>query len=450
MPEESQHAGQQGPWRRALVLILQLLLAVAFGIASYLAWTSVRGGTPIGCGPESGCDQVLHSRWAYWWGIPVSLLSLVIYGAMLAATVGLDASRPQQRKSGLVLFCGAILLLGATVWFTGLQMFVIKRFCPFCLVAHLCGLTAAALVFFVQRVGAGEESPRQGKETHLTYRAAKNGCVAALLGLALLVIGQVAHRPPTFVVKSIPSDGPATPAPATPLRVQSPVSVTATPPAGQIPGPQTELKPATAPQPHRTFPIYSGRFAVDLDAVPVIGAPSNAQVVVSLFDYTCHHCRLMHPRLIEAQRVFSHQLVIASLPMPLHPQCNQTIKGIHPDHTNACEYARLGLAVWRADRRKHRAFDDWLFAAAKPPPAAEAQDYARQLVGESALSGAHQDPWVEEQLKLNVLIYELAYRAGQGSMPQLIVGSNVAVGTFPQQELLQLLEKNLGLTKAPF
>jgi hypothetical protein len=90
-----------------------------------------------------------------------------------------------------------------------------------------------------------------------------------------------------------------------------------------------------------------------------------------------------------------------------------------------------------------------MFASEKPPPAAQAYDYAKQLVGEGALTRASQDPWIEQQLKLDVLIYELAYRFGQGSMPQLIVGSNVAVGTFPQSELLQLLEKNLGLKKAP-
>jgi protein-disulfide isomerase len=247
------------------------------------------------------------------------------------------------------------------------------------------------------------------------------------------------------MVKSIPGTGSATPMLATQVMVQPPPAATRTPAAESPSVPHPQVQSAVA-LPPRLFPVYS-RFMLDLEAVPVIGAPTNAQVIVSLFDYTCHHCRLMHPLLIEAQRTFSNELVIASLPMPLDPQCNHTVKVTTPDHSNACEYARLGLAVWRADRSKHRQFDDWMFATERPPPATEARDYATQLVGENKLTAAWQDPWLEQQLKLDVLMYELAYRFGQGSMPQLIVGSNVAVGTFPRGELLQLLEKNLGLKK---
>jgi uncharacterized membrane protein len=423
------------------------LLALAFGIACYLAWTSARGGAPIGCGPESGCGQVLRDpRWAYWLGMRVSLLSLGVYGVMLATTLGLDGPRTRRSQCAAVLFAGALLLLGAAVWFSSLQLFVIKRFCPFCLAAHLCGVLAAGLVLSVLRVRAVSAAASEiGND--LSGRTALQLSVAALAVLGVLVAGQVAQQPPTFTVKSIPSNGLAAPMPSPP--VSPPAAATVTPSPEGIIKSQAEPPRPTLSTPSRMFPIYSGRFAVDLDAVPVIGASTNAQVMVSLFDYTCYHCRLMHPRLLAAQQAFSNQLVIASLPMPLDPQCNHTVKVSSPDHTNACAYARLGLTVWRADRSKYRAFDDWMFASEKPPPAAQAQDYARQLVGEGTLTEASRDPWVEQQLKLDVLIYELAYKYGQGSMPQLIVGSKVAVGTFPQTELLRLLEENLGLKTTP-
>jgi protein-disulfide isomerase len=340
-----------------------------------------------------------------------------------------------------VLFGGVVLLIGVAVWFTALQVFVIKSLCPFCLAIHLCGVLAASLVFLIQRAAIrgtnGLRSSSGAKTLSVT---------AALTSLGLLMAGQVVHTPRTGMVKSIPGTGAATPVLATQAVVQ-PAPAAALTPASESPSiPQPQVQSAAA-LPSRLFPIYSGRFMLDLEAVPVLGAPTNAQVIVSLFDYTCHHCRLMHPLLVEAQRTFSNELVIASLPMPLDPQCNQTVKVTTPDHSNACEYARLGLAVWRADRSKHREFDDWMFAAERPPSAAEARDYATQLVGASRLAVAREAPWVEQQLKLDVLLYELAYRFGQGSMPQLIVGSNVAVGTFPRGELLQLLEKNLGLKK---
>lgn len=193
------------------------------------------------------------------------------------------------------------------------------------------------------------------------------------------------------------------------------------------------------------FPMYGGRFQVNLHEVPVIGSSTNAQVVVSLFDYTCHHCRAMHPTLVEAQRMFSNSLVIVSLPMPLDPGCNPTMRRPNPNHTNACEYARLGLAVWRADRSKHHDFDEYLMTGEKPPPIELARQHAAQLVGTMALDRAQQDPWVEQQLAMTVAMYEMAYKAGQGSMPQLIVGQNVAVGTYLKDDLIKLLVDNLGL-----
>ena len=65
-----------------------------------------------------------------------------------------------------------------------------------------------------------------------------------------------------------------------------------------------------------------------------------------------------------------------------------------------------------------------------------------------ALARSSQDPWVEQQLRFDVSVYEQAYRAGQGNMPQMVVGSNVAIGIYPRPDLLRLVERNLGL-KAP-
>ena len=199
----------------------------------------------------------------------------------------------------------------------------------------------------------------------------------------------------------------------------------------------------------RMFPVYDGRVTLNLAETPVIGAPTNQYVAVSLFDYTCHHCRLMHPLLAEAQRTWSNHLAIVSLPMPLDPGCNPTVLRAHPLHINACEYARLGLTVWRAARAKHREFDDWLFSGDKPPPLPVAQAYAAQLVGTNAFVQARQDPWIEQQLKLDVAIYELAYRAGQGQMPQLILGRSVALGTYSREDLMKLLVEHLGLKAGP-
>lgn len=193
------------------------------------------------------------------------------------------------------------------------------------------------------------------------------------------------------------------------------------------------------------MPIYGGRFELDVLDLPTIGSPTNQQVIVSLYDYTCHHCRSMHPLLVEAQRMFSNQLAIVSLPMPLDPACNPTMQRANPAHTNACALAKLSLAVWRADRSKHHEYDEWIMTGEKPPALPDAEAKAAELVGDPALRQAMLDPWVNTQLQFDIALYEVAYRAGRGQMPQLIVGLNVALGSYTKPELIQLLVDNLGL-----
>ncbi len=62
-----------------------------------------------------------------------------------------------------------------------------------------------------------------------------------------------------------------------------------------------------------------------------------------------------------------------------------------------------------------------------------------------SLGQAMGDPWVEATLQQSIRIYEVAYRAGQGSMPQNIIGRRVAVGTMPLSDLYRLVADEFGL-----
>src|ERR1017187_5424352 len=131
----------------AWLLLVRALLAVEQVGAAYLAWVAIHNGPVAGCGPESGCDKVLHSRWAYWLDIPVSVPALLVYLALLGATVLLQ-KRPapdDERGSWAAIITLSVIVAGAALWFVGLQVFVIKAYCKFCMTAHACGLTAAVL-----------------------------------------------------------------------------------------------------------------------------------------------------------------------------------------------------------------------------------------------------------------------------------------------------------------
>lgn len=404
--------------------MIRTLIIVATSAASYLAWVSLSGGLPVGCGPESGCDKVLHSRWAYWLGIPVSVPSLLIYMAMLSGTLGLRSQVDQglQARCWQALVLGSVVLAGVATWFVALQALVIHSFCRLCLVAHCCGVTAAVILLCLAPFRSGAMA---GRSIPI--------CLAGLGVVAVLVTGQLLHEPKAFVVHSI--SGGTNRAPAVPLLISGSHSDSS----------GTNSSAALSVKPARPFSFYGGRFTLDVHDVPVIGSPTNPHVIVSLFDYTCHHCQIMHGRLVEAQQTFSNDLVIVSLPMPLDSRCNHTVKYTPRDHSNACDYARIGLAIWRADRTKHAEFDHWLFGYPKVPPVSNVLSHATQLTGAAAFEKAWQDSWIEQQLQFDVKVYELAYQAGRGDMPQMIVGTNAALGTFPQNELFRLIEANFGL-----
>src|SRR5262245_16456248 len=135
------------------------------GVSAYLAWLSLTGGQAVGCGPDSGCDQVLHSRWAYWFGLPVSMLALAVYSLILGASFRLSAETPDalRQKTWAWLIPSAMVVLGAALWFVGLQAIVVKAFCPFCMAAHACGSLAALMLLVKAPVrtvvaGAGESA----------------------------------------------------------------------------------------------------------------------------------------------------------------------------------------------------------------------------------------------------------------------------------------------------
>jgi uncharacterized membrane protein len=451
MSSRKKRSLNDGSVRPGLLFVVRLLVAVAMVVSVYLAWISLTGGKAVGCGPESGCDQVLNSRWAYWFKVPVSAFALIAYSLILGATFRLAANTPAavQRKAWAWLVPCALIMAGAALWFVGLQVFVVKAICPYCMVAHGSGFVAALLLLTAAPWRNPPDKPWElEKQVFVAPRSARKALSVAFAALVVLASGQIVYQPKTFVVQSIggPGDAPTNTQQAALTAPASNATPPAPAPAPRPPVQATNTALATGP---RMFPVYSGRFQLNLDEIPILGSPTNAHVIVSLCDYTCHHCRSMHLLLVEAQKMFADRLSMISLPMPLDPACNPTMQRANPKHTNACEYAKLGLTVWRADRTKHHAFDDYLMTGEKPPPIDEARQRAAQLVGAAAFERAGQDPWVDRQLATSIAMYELAFKAGQGSMPQLILGQNVAVGSYLKDDLIKLLVDNLGLNAAP-
>ena len=467
-PVSAPIAREGRPWPSTTLLnVARALLLIALGISAYLAWTSLTRGTVIGCGPESDCDRVLQSRWARWFGVPVSAFAVVVDLLTLwgAFALGPAVPAPTRRKGWVAATFGSMLIFGAGLWFVALQ-FISVGICPYCMAAHGAGVVAALVLLYC---AARPEGPGEALFGNAGY--------AASAALAVLFLGQILHTPKTgretrdFAVGSNAQTFIAAQTPGSKSNVvqtsSSPVQTPINAAAGSAtnvslanttnPPPSTNATPLQVFTPgmkplesmRRPFKTYGGLVALDLTEVPLLGSVTNPYTIVSLFDYTCHHCRLMHPVLTEVQNTFKDRLSIVSLPMPLDPRCNQTVTRESPDHSNACAYAHVALAMFRADRARHHEFDEWMFTGERPPPMAQAVARAAGLIGTNALAQALRDPWIAEQIRFDVAVYEIAYRQQHGAMPQFIIGNTVVEGTYAREQFVKLLEDHLGLKQTP-
>jgi len=423
---------------------MRALLAVAILGAGYLAWVAIHNGPAAGCGPESGCDKVLHSRWAYWLDVPVSVPAVLVYLALLGVTVLLQKrpSSDDQRGSWAAIIILAVIVAGAALWFVGLQVFVIKAFCKFCMTAHACGFAAALLCLKNIPLATDPDTPMwttgSGKRG-VPRQAIFSLVLIGLAGVTVLAGGQMLFQKERNVVKGLP------------VAKNTAVSTStnhSTPKA--LGGPS--MNPPASPNARlitpRSLSLYSNQFVIKLDDVPMIGSPDSPHVIVYLFDYTCPHCRALHSILVKTCQQLTNQLGVVCLPISLSPQCNPFIPRMNAHATtNSCEYARLGLAVWRAKPEAQRQFDDWMFASVKPPPLEQAREYAAQLVGADKLKSALADPWVAQQILTDCKIHRANWLAVDSSaMPQIIMGDAVSSGPLNSVEhLLILLNRYLGM-----
>jgi uncharacterized membrane protein len=442
-------------------LTIRLLLLLAIGVSGHLLSVSLSGGTAIGCAPGSACDQVLNSRWAYVLGIPVSALALLVDGALLLITFscGPKSSPRQRRKAWELMLPTAMLVIGGALWFIALQLVVVKLICPWCMTAHVAGATAAVMLLL--RFPMKEAVERREKDPAVLRSTAMKLALAALVLFALFAVAQIVIAPKTFTMKNIPA---ATSTPANPsnaiaiqttntavTNIVATKQIVTNSPVAAMPTPTNSPPPVAGMA--KPFGVFGGLVTLDLAQVPVWGSPDAPHKLVSLFDYSCHHCALMHKRVADIANQFRSNLVVISLPMPLDRKCNPLITRTQRAHENACDYARIGLAVWRAKPAAIEGYDDWFFDVfngphspleqPQPPTVDAATKHAIEIVGDAAkFEAARRDPWIDQQIALSTAIFDASWkRYRNGNMPQFIIGTNLVSGTLETAQLKAIVEK---------
>ena len=303
-----------------------LLCAACLALAGWMLFHSLTGARMVGCGAGSGCDSVMGSPWAYVLGsIPVSLPAAVSYLLIALCILFLGGETEEDRSLDrflrplLLVLAGA--LVGAALWFSYLQLFVLHAFCKYCTLLHLLGCVLAGWLLF------------SGRSLSLSKGRPERG-----------VALRQAQGPPRTV----------------PERVEGPAVwfLAGLAGAAVFAFVQARTLPAAAYDAGRTdaaLPTFAD------GEVPVLGPSDAPEELTLLFDFQCSHCRRLHQVLPELLAKAGGQYRIRLCPVPLSPACNPYIPATGVDRfAGSCALTRYALAVWYARPEAYEAYWDEL------------------------------------------------------------------------------------------
>jgi uncharacterized membrane protein len=116
---------------------------VGLGIAGYLTYVHYAGISPV-CEIAHGCEKVQTSEWSKVAGVPVALLGLLGYAAILVAVL-MPGETALTAAAGL-----AVVGFGFSAYLTYREVFTIEAICIWCVasavvMAALAALTVARL-----------------------------------------------------------------------------------------------------------------------------------------------------------------------------------------------------------------------------------------------------------------------------------------------------------------
>ena len=402
-----------------------LLCAACLALAGWMLFHSLTGARMVGCGAGSGCDSVMGSPWAYVLGsIPVSLPAAVSYLLIALCILFLGGETEEDRSLDrflwplLLILAGA--LVGAALWFSYLQLFVLHAFCKYCTLLHLLGCVLAVLI--VCHSGL-DSSPHSGLDPE-SPRRRYGWFLAGLAGAAVFAFVQARTLP---------------------------------------------VAAYDAGRTEAALPTFAD------GEVPVLGPSDAPEELTLLFDFQCSHCRRLHKVLPELLAKAGGQYRIRLCPVPLSPACNPYIPASGVDRfAGSCALTRYALAVWYARPEAYEAYWDALLGGGPSTGSGTARGEAKVLMGgPSASSGTAQtktgsgsaqaqaeaaarailgsefaaatkDPRIDAYLRKVEELFGRTSSAEKSGVPRLIRGQNWLVPETDQaDELLELIRLSL-------
>ncbi len=405
-----------------------------------------------------------------------------------------DSRLPRVAQAAwLCLIALSFLATGVAAWFILLQALVLGEFCLYCCLIHACSIMICVLVLWQlprpdrdeQYAQLGVSLGLQSAVTELPSTPAPAGVyprqllvllLIASLGWTVLIVGQLLGTEESFIVDLS--------APGIRITAQDELKLTdatniAHPLAEQgadldeetkqsqnvesmgddknqqdstlleTESSLTETESSLTETESSEFRVHSrvvhfqsSGMNINLDRLPVLGNPRAEHVLVEFLDYTCMHCRHLHPILVETLERYGGQIAIVMRPVALSKKCNPNIQKTHRAHANACEYTKLALAVWHTDPTKFPEFHQWLFESESVPNVHVAKRQAVKIAGVHVLLKEIDGADVREMLNQNVSTLN-QFKIG---LPLILCEAGSFSGVPKSREaFFEVLEKHLGL-----
>ncbi len=448
---------------------------VALCTSSYLAWSSFTASPVAGCsgGNVFDCSHVLHTRWAKVASVPVSVPAILTHLTIIGLLFAKPLTAQFQRLRTMMIGFASLAAGAAAIWFIVLQFFVIRHLCPYCLVAHTAGLVLAGVYLWEHPV------------SFRTLRWLGSGAVVSLAVLAALQLS--AEPPQTYEVieysavsgavnERMETDGtqgpresnlnerPSSTSDTFAAPIGDDESLFAPPPSAQFQSSYNEavrrFQPSALMQfahlfldpsrllitqvtsngapPAKTVEVL-GSVKLATKDWPLVGDPNAELIFVELFDYTCSHCQRTHKSLQGAKQKYGERLAVISLPVPLNSRCNPTVRTDNASHGEACEIAKLAIAVWTIDREKFTDFHDYLFESS--PSYSQALAEAKTMLDADRLDAVLRSTLPSDYLERHVMLYQ---KAGSGQIPKLMFPKTTTVGAIETPDaMIRLIEQHL-------
>lgn len=149
---------------RAPVGLASVVLALAgLGVSTYLSFEHYATSAELAC-PESAsinCTKVTTSQWSHVGPIPVALLGLVFFAAMV-----LLCSPPAWRKRGLdaTRIAGAAVGVLSALYLVWVELFRVDAICLWCTAVHICTLALLGTVVWTTMARSRPDRPSPDDE----------------------------------------------------------------------------------------------------------------------------------------------------------------------------------------------------------------------------------------------------------------------------------------------